>query len=135
LVESDAGIHRTAGLIYWFEEGGTPMRWEFVHDSTRAAYASGTDSPSVLELAFLTWLDGRDVRNISNPGSLAAFLAHYSTLTHRQLAGLLGSVGMAPVRHATEFNFRYQDEPVTLSRQQTTDDSSEGYVRGGSSNP
>jgi hypothetical protein len=90
------------------------MRWQFYCGSERSTYASGTASPSVLSLAFLTWLDGREVNKISRRDELAGFLANHSDLTRRELAGLLGTFYFDSSADESELHFKYENEPIRI---------------------
>jgi hypothetical protein len=71
----------------------------------------------VLSLAFLTWLDGRDVNEISDTAGLAGFLAHHSDLSRRELAGLLGTFHFPTPDRLDEFSFQYKNEQLRISRE------------------
>jgi hypothetical protein len=90
------------------------MRWGFSYDGEESTYAIGSDSASVLSLAFLTWLDGRDVNKIDDPSGLAGFLACHSDLSRRELAGLLGTFSFPTPSSETQFEFEYAGASVCL---------------------
>jgi hypothetical protein len=93
------------------------MRWQFYRGAERSTYASGSELSGVLSLAFLTWLDGRDVNDISDTAGLAGFLAHHSDLSRRELAGLLGTFHFPFPTEDDEFDFRHKDEQIRIVRE------------------
>lgn len=90
-------------------------RWEFWRDEHHYSMARGKNSDAVLALAFLNWLDGRDVSEINKPSALAGFLAAHSDLSRRELAGLLGTFRFEPPS-GTELEFSYQGERIWIDR-------------------